>query len=295
MKSFKTKIEIAGVKTEVTIHPIDEGGFGIESPLGKIAPSDVSPEELERIQFDIDDLRKSESNEETQTGAMSPKGKSMERATLNTLLEKLGVTDPARLETERAKKKLGTRLSNKGIPDGIDLSDDEKDIIREVGFGWLPQVGGSGKPADALATAPGAPQAGEKPEKGSKPAPKGSKPAKGKPAAAAKGKTKNNFINGARKNVINGTPVEKKPRERTGGAAIFVRAFPNKSVTVVKDDLVKLIAAAGASEASARAYCVWAKRPNMGTKSGMNPWPFVLEEYKNKDGAKALRVSEFVK
>jgi hypothetical protein len=285
MKSFKTKIVIAGAKTEVTIHPNEDGSFGVESPLGKIAPSDITLEELERIQFDIDDLRKAE-NEEPQTGAMSPKGtKQMERATLNTLLEKLGVTDPARLETERAKKKLGTRLSNKGIPEGIDLSDDEKDIIREVGFGWLPQVGGSGKPADALATASGAPQAGEKPEKGSKPAPKGSKPAKGKPAAAAKGKPANKTSA-----KVNGTPAERKPRERTGGAAIFVKAFPNKQVTVIKDDLVKEIAAAGVSEASARAYIVWAKREKAGPPNKvLNPFPFFLIEKVNKDGVKVLQ------
>lgn len=286
MKSFKTKIVISGAKTEVTIHPIDEGGFGIESPLGKIAPSDVSLEELERIQFDIDDLRKNESNEETQTGAMSPKGtKQMERATLNTLLEKMGVTDPARLETERAKKKLGVRLGNKGIPKGVELTDDEKVIIREVGYGFLPEVGGSGKLADAPAAAPGAPQAGDKPEKGSKSAPKGKSPAKGKPPTAAKGKPANKTTA-----KVNGTPAERKPRERTGGAAIFVKAFPNKQVTVIKDELVKEIAACGVSEASARAYIVWAKREKAGPPNKtLNPFPFFLTEKVNKEGVKVLQ------
>jgi hypothetical protein len=288
MKSFKTEITLRDKKTTVRITP-RLTGYLAEGPDGVVQMEDLLPEDRERIEFDINDLRKSESsadNEEPQTGAMSPKGtKQMERATLNTLLEKLGVTDPARLETERAKKKLGTRLGSKGIPEGVALSDDEKDIIREVGFGWLPQVGGSGKPADALAMASGAPQAGEKPEKGSKPAPKGTKPAKGKPTPAAKGKPANKAAAKA-----NGTPAEKKPRERTGGAAIFVKAFPNKQVVVVKDDLIKEVAAAGVSEASALAYIVWAKREKAGPPNKtLNPFPFFLAERLNKDGIKVLQ------
>lgn len=313
MKSFKTQIEIDdGPKLTLEVRPEGES-YKLYRTNGIPYTGSLLPADQERIEFDLADLRKSESEEvtetidagggfmvdfvekkKTSTGAMSPKGKSnMERATLNNLLEKLGVADPARLETERAKKKAQTRLGNKGVSDELVWTEDEKDAIRELGFGWLPQVGGSGVAADAPVTAPAAPQANEKPKKGSKPTLKAEKPAKGKPAPVPptpKGKPANKTTT---KDKAKGS--DRKPRERTGGAAIFVKAFPNKQITVLKDDLVKQIAAAGASEASARAYCVWAKRSNMGTKSGMNPWPFVLEEYKNKDGAKALRVSEFVK
>lgn len=305
MKSFTTQVSLDGETTktvQVTVTP-RLVGYSIEGPDGMMAHSDLAPEDRERIEFDIKDLRKSEGEEvtgtmdagggimvdivekkKTQTGAAAPKESSMERTTLNTLLEKLGVTDPARLETERAKKKLGTRLGNKGIPEGVDLMDDEKDIIREVGFGWLPQVGGSGEPADALVAAPGAPQANEKPEKGSKPVPKGKRPAKGKPAAKGNGKPSNKTAKAT------GTPAEKKPRERTGGAKVFVDAFPNKQVSVVKADLVASVSKAGTSEASARAYIVWAKREKAGPPNKtLNPFPFFLIEKVNKDGNKVLQ------
>lgn len=284
MKSFTTQITLADKKIEVTVTP-RLVGYSLEGPDGMMAHSDLSPEDRERIELHINDLRKSEGNEEPSTGAMSPKGtKQMERATLNSLLEKLGVTDPARLETERAQKKAGTRLGSKGL-EGIDLTDNEKDAVRELGYGWLPQVGGSGKATDAPAMAPGAPEMGDKPKKAPKGTPKAAKPAKGKPAPAVKGKPANKTTA-----KVNGTPAEKKPRERTGGAAIFVKAFPNKQVTVLKDALVKEIAAAGVSEASARAYIVWAKRVVAGPPNkSANPFPFFIEEGKNKEGVKTLK------
>jgi hypothetical protein len=290
MQDLKTLITLDGVLVKVVITPT-ETGFAIKAPpaFGMPTADQLLPEDRERIEFDINDLRKSEGNEEPQTGAMAPKEKKMERSVLNSLLEKLGIENPSKFETDRAMKKATTRLGNKGV-DGLDLTDDEKDAIRELGYGWLPAVGGSGNPADALATAPAAPQANEKPPKGGKAAPKADKPAKGKPVAAAKGKPANKTPA-----KVNGTPAEKKPRERTGGVAIFVKAFPNKQVTVIKDALVKEIAAAGVSEASARAYIVWAKRTQAGAPNkSANPFPFVISETKNKEGVKTLqKVSNF--
>lgn len=120
-----------------------------------------------------------------------------------------------------------------------------------------------------------------------KTAPKG-----GKTAPAPKGKTapapKGGKTAPAPKTKKAPAPKAASKREGPSKADAFRAEFSTKN-WVNKAELVKRLEKAGCKPATTSSYIVWAKRDTQGTPNHANPWAFVIEEGKDKDGNKQLR------
>lgn len=89
-------------------------------------------------------------------------------------------------------------------------------------------------------------------------------------------------------------PKPKKEGDSNRGKAtdVFRECFRTKQPVEKADVITQVVAAGSASAASAAAYVVWAKRDsgeNKNPAKGGNPFGFVIEEYKTKEGVKTLR------
>lgn len=91
------------------------------------------------------------------------------------------------------------------------------------------------------------------------------------------------------------TKQRRKPTSGGKGAGEFREIFESKKA-IPKSEVIDRLVKTGVSDASARAYVVWAKRklPGASVKNpspakGQNPWGFRIEESKTADGKKMLK------
>lgn len=192
----------------------------------------------------------------TTTTAVDP-----DRDIINSLLAKLGVEEPGKYATDRAKQKLVNRLQTKGVPAGMDAA--EQEFVTGLGYDAAPKakVDKPDKPKPAKPATGG---------KAAKAAPEGGKGANTAPKAAKPG----------------------KKRDGESGLGVFAEmlAKATKKNPVKKQDVIDaVIKRAGTSAGTAASYVVWAKRPAEGGRPGANPHGFMIEEFKDAEGNKVLR------
>ena len=110
-----------------------------------------------------------------------------------------------------------------------------------------------------------------------------------KAAAIEKPEAENESESPARKTRV------RAPKGKTG-ADVFLKLL-NSRKSIPKADLLKSVIAAGATEATARAYTVWSKRNTKNTNpaKGGNRFGILIEEFKDKNGLRLVRKIGVVK
>lgn len=186
----------------------------------------------------------------------------MDRAIMNSLLRRCGVTDPETLTDARAEKKLTSRLQRIGAPKN--LNESEAAIVKEL----------LGRPVEATNTkapteAEPITEEAEAEEVAADQAAKGEK-AKGEKAKgekAAKGEPK----------------TEKADKSKTGvrAADVFRQMFEKRQDIPRKEVIATLLEKTGVERHTAYFYIVHAKR-------SAEQFGFRLKEDKNDKGVKVL-------